>query len=140
MSNVRSYVPFFRWLFVVPVGVAGVFLGLGSAVVLVVAVARLCPPELIVSGVCTASWYRAAESAAICIGAALGAFATVAFPSLIAPRHKVRVALAAFLAGAGYSAWFVASAGASAVLPFASALAAGAGATWLVVGRRENAT
>lgn len=58
---------------------------------------RLCPPAMMVSGLCTAPWYPAAELGAYTLAAALGGWAIVAWPAALAPR--ARRAVAALAAG-----------------------------------------
>lgn len=132
--------PVFRWLLVVPSGIAGVLLGFAAALAFLGIADRFCPPELLMSGTCTASWYRTAESAALCSGAALGAFAAVALPTFVAPAHKARVAAMAFCMGAVYALWFAVAAGGSAWPPAASALAAGMAAVgWVLASGKLRA-
>ena len=65
----------------------------------------ICPQELMISGLCTAWWHRPAVRILEvgCAGFAAAAF--VAFPAMIAPAHRLRVATAAFGCGAVLSAF-----------------------------------
>lgn len=132
--------PVLRWLLVVPSGIAGILLGFAATIAFLAIADRFCPPELLISGMCTASWYRTAETAALCSGAALGAFAAVALPAFVVPAHKARVAAMAFCMGAVYALWGVATAGTSAWPPAASALAAGTAAVaWVLASGKLQA-
>jgi hypothetical protein len=56
----------------------------------------LCPPELIFSGVCTASWYEHAFDAGVIVGAGLAAGLFMLTTILIAPSYRRLVAAIAF--------------------------------------------
>lgn len=131
----KTHMPVLRWLLLVPSGIAGVCLGFAAALALLGIADRFCPPDLLISGMCTASWYRTAERAALCSGAAVGAIAAVALPTFVAPAHKARVAAMAFCLGAVYALWGLAAAGAYAWPALASALAAGMAALGWVLAR-----
>ena len=120
-----------RWFLVLPVGAAGIVLGLAISIALMALAERFCPPELFISGKCIATWFPAAESAAICVGSALGAFAVVALPSAIAPTWKKQVAVSALLAGALF-AFFALGARADSLLPLGFAFASGLSAVALI--------
>lgn len=115
-----------RWLLVAPSWLVGVTLGLVVAMVLGTLSIQLCPTALLVSGLCMATWYPAVETLSFCIGAALGAVATVLLPALVAPHFRGRVAIAALGSGAACATWLLAAGGFSLLAPFACALASGA--------------
>jgi hypothetical protein len=115
-----------RWILVPFACLAGVYAGIALALVLIQLADRLCPPELVVSGMCGAPWYPAAERAALCAGAALGGALAVLLPRQAAPAARPRVATAAFVCGAAYATWFLASVGSDILAPWAAALAGGA--------------
>jgi hypothetical protein len=117
--------PITRWLLVLPLGVAGVFAGFAVAIALVSLAERVCPAEMLVSGMCIAPWYRFAETGAYCVGAVVGAACAVALPFLAAPSHKQGVALVALALGTAFAAWFLFGAGTSVALPFACAVGSG---------------
>lgn len=129
-----------RWLFVLPVGGAGLYLGIVSAILLVALLQRLCPLEDQVSGLCFADWYVAAESTAIAFGAALGAVCAVSLPALVAPAHKRHVSVLFYLAGSAVAVCFLASAGRSFLLPFGVAMSTGALAVVACFRRTQSAT
>jgi hypothetical protein len=117
--------PIARWLLVLPLGVAGVVAGFAVAIALVSLATRVCPAEMLVSGMCVAPWYRFAEAAAYCVGAAVGAACAIGLPYLAAPSHKQHVALVALALGTVCAAWFMFGAGTSVALPFACAVGSG---------------
>jgi hypothetical protein len=114
-----------RWLLVVPLGVGGAFVGFVVAAFLDSASVRLCPPELLVSGACTAAWYPALQQGIMCLGGALGAALVVSMPAFAAPAHKQYVALVALFLGAAYSLWALHGIGSFALLPVVAAVVAG---------------
>jgi hypothetical protein len=132
-----SHMPVLRWILVLLLVAAGVFLGFAAALVFLGAARHFCPPEWMISGMCNAPWFPAAQRVALCSGAALGAFACVVLPSCVAPARRRRVAVGAFTAGSSYALWFAVTAGAAALLPLASALAAGMVGVGLVFSRSK---
>ena len=60
----------------------------------------LCPPDLMISGLCTAWWHRPAMTGLEMICAGLAAAGFVALPTRVAPAHRVTVALLCFVLGA----------------------------------------
>lgn len=130
-----AHMKILRWLLVLPSWLAGVVLSLVVAMALRALCIQLCPPELLVSGMCMAAWYPAAESLSICVGAALGAATAVVLPSLAAPQYRGRVALAALGLGTACATWWLAAGGFSLLAPFACALASGVVTVLVVLGR-----
>ena len=88
-----------RWLLVVPAAWVAWALAVSIAFALYNLLERLCPPEYIVSGTCTAPWFRAAEPAIFCMGAGLAAAAIVVSCTLVAPSHRHVVSVVTFLTG-----------------------------------------
>lgn len=84
-----------------------------------------CPPDQVVSGMCTAPWYDTAFDALVIVFAGLSAVAVVLVPPLVAPTHRWEASLAAYGIGATFAIVF--AAGSSTLwAPTASALVAGA--------------
>jgi hypothetical protein len=115
-----------RWLLVPIVAVVGCWLGFALAIALHSLATRLCPTELLVSGLCTASWFPVAEAASLSFGSAVGATLVVLLPSQLAPAYQRVVGVVAFGFGAIYAASFAVLVGSSTLLYAACALAAGA--------------
>ena len=128
-----------RWALVVPLGVASVLLGFLTALVLRWGAISLCPDAQMISGLCTATWYPAAEAWALSLGSATGASSVVLLPSLVAPRHRVYVGATALVLGAAYATWFLFSAGSSVLLQYLSALVAGVASLWLMASKKNEA-
>lgn len=114
-----------RWLLTLPSAALGWVAMLASGFSMLALLQRLCPPEFVVSGMCTASWYRPAETVVFALSAALGAALFVALPSLVAPAHRPRVAVVAWLAGCAWTAWLAVAVGGGIALPAAAAVASG---------------
>jgi hypothetical protein len=90
-----------RWVGVVPAAVFGWYLALVIGLVLHSVLGSLCPPQEIISGMCTAFWYPLASRSLFCAGAALSAFFVVLFASLVSPSHSRQVAWVVYSVGAG---------------------------------------
>lgn len=114
-----------RWLLTLPSAALGWMAMFAAGFSMLALLQRLCPPELVVSGMCTASWYRSAETGAFALSAALGAALFIALPSLVAPAHRPRVAIAAWLLGCAWTTWLAVAVGGSIALPAAAAVASG---------------
>ena len=89
----------------IPAAFAGWYLALLLAMLAYGIGTRLCPPELVVSGACTADWFGPFFDALVIGGACLAATLVVLFPALVAPAHRVGVARAALVAGVGAALW-----------------------------------
>ena len=87
----------------------------------------LCPPDLMVSGACMASWHRPAMAGLEMLCATIAAVGFVILPALVAPAHRIHVAVVCFVVG-GLLTLVLAIAGA---LWAPSAVAAIAGVTAL---------
>src|SRR5262245_23856301 len=92
-----------RWLTVPLAGIAvwyvTLLVGFGAVSVL----DALCPPQLVVSGLCTASWYEPAFEALLLVCTALVAAGVVLVPALVAPAHRFRVAMIGYGCGATFA-------------------------------------
>ena len=126
-----------RWLAIVPAAVLSWIAGLVAGLGLLALAERLCPPEAMVSGMCTAPWYAGAEAAILCVSTALAAALMVGSAAWLAPSRK-RFATAVVLAlGSLYalaSAW---STGAWAA--GTTAVVAGIATFWLATRRARAA-
>jgi hypothetical protein len=95
----RPSITALRWLLAVPAVGAAWMIAVLSGFALLSYVDSLCPPELIVSGMCTADWYPQAVTAVFCASTALAATLIVVATVLVAPFHKARAAWIAFAGG-----------------------------------------
>lgn len=121
-----------RWILAIVLPALGLAVTFVLAVLLTHGLVRLCPAELMVSGVCTAAWYPAAEQAALATAAFLGAVVFVSLPALAAPSHKPAVAWIALGAGLTFASIFVWQAGSGLLASFAAAVLGGAVAAFRV--------
>lgn len=125
-----------RWAFV-PVTAFAVWfgtlvIGIGGSSLL----DWLCPPDLMVSGACTAPWHQPAMTALEMLCAAVAAVGFIALPAAVAPAHRVQVAVGCFLVG-GLLTIELAIAGALWV-PSAVAALAGAATLFLTISRSRS--
>jgi hypothetical protein len=126
-----------RWA-LVPVAafavwVGALLLGIGGASLL----DSLCPPDLMVSGICTAPWHQPAMTALEMLCAAIAAVGFIVLPAAVAPAYHVRVAVVCFVVGGWLTIELTIAGGLSA----APAVAAIAGVTtlwWEVSSRRDR--
>jgi hypothetical protein len=70
----------------------------------------MCPQELMISGICTAWWHSPAVRILEVACAGFAAVAFVVIPAMIAPAHRLGVAIAAFGCGALLSAFLAVAA------------------------------
>lgn len=92
-------------------------------------VASFCPPERVVSGLCTTTWYRWAGDIIILLGAALAAVLVVLLPTLFVPEKRFEVAVTFYVLGAGTALSMVSGSRTfdlQSLLPVFAALIAGA--------------
>ncbi len=139
-SNVRLLVHALRWVLVLLLAPFGYVAAVLTSVLLTQLLRRLCPPEHVVSGLCTAAWYSGAELTVFAFATALGAALWVVLPVLAAPTHRARVAWFAFAFGAAFATWFTSQVGVGFAVPFGSALAIGAVSASLLSSRYKRAT
>ena len=111
-----------RWLLVLPGAWAGWAIAVLTGVGAHSALAALCPPEQLVSGMCVAPWFRYSERIVVCAGAGLAAALILLFCTLIAPSHRPRVVLVTLAAGAAVAIAMGVLAGAYAELMMALAI------------------
>ena len=129
-----------RWVLVPLVAPLGYVVAVLTVILLTQILRRTCPPEAVVSGACTASWYPNAELGAIAFATALGAAVWVAFPALVAPSRRDRVAWFAFACGALFATWFTFQVGIGFAVPFGSAVVVGAVVALVMASRSHRAT
>ena len=88
-----------RWLLLLP----GVYAAWWAALLIGIAYIGildwLCPPDLMVSGLCTTPWYESAFDAGVVAGAGLAARLVMLAAILMAPSHRRYVAVLAFGSG-----------------------------------------
>jgi hypothetical protein len=84
-----------RWTFVPLSGIAVWYAALLLGIAGYGLLDRLCPPALVVSGACTASWHGPASEALLLLCTALASAGIVLVPALVAPARRFRVSAAA---------------------------------------------
>jgi len=129
-----------RWVLVPLLAPIGYVAAVLTVVLLTQLLRRMCPPEQLVSGMCTATWYTGAELAVFAFATALGAALWVVLPALAAPARRAHVAWFAFAFGAAFATWFTSQVGVGFAVPFGSALAVGALSALLLSSRYKRAT
>ena len=118
-----------RWM-AVPCSVITVWYGvLMIGIASIAVLERPCPPELMISGMCTASWYAPSVDALLLFYTGIVSAAVVLIPAAIAPFYRFYVALAAYGLGACFATYNVVV-GVGWTLFMASA-AAGSAALWI---------
>ena len=85
-----------RWLMLLPSAYLAWWIALIVGFAYVAFLDWLCPPEQVVSGLCTASWHKPAVEAGVVAGAGLAAGLVMLTVILIAPAHRRLVAAIAF--------------------------------------------
>jgi hypothetical protein len=115
-----------RWLIVLASPGAAWLLMFAMALLGLEVLDRCCPPALMVSGLCTAPWYPAAEGGVYALSTGLAGFAFVAWPARLAPRRQATVGWAAFGLGLALALGFVTAAGSSLLVPGLAAALGGA--------------
>jgi hypothetical protein len=96
----------------------------------------LCPPDLMISGVCTAPWHEPALTALETVCAAIAAVGFIAWPAMVAPAYDIPVAVRCFVVG-GLLTLELAIAGAL-WAPAAVAAIAGVSTLWLTISRSRR--
>ena len=127
-----------RWLAIIPACILSWYVALFVGIYLHGMIDTFCPPQLIVSGFCTASWYPAVGRIVICLGVALSAFLVVVTAALIAPAHRVLISRIALVVGAVIAAWMALETGS--YIEFVSAFLSGFLATLIVVAVSRRAS
>jgi len=96
----------------------------------------LCPPDLMISGVCTAPWHGPAMTALEMMCAAIAAVGFIVLPAAVAPAYHVAVAVGCFVVGGLLTIELTIAGGLSA----AAAVAAVAGVVtlWLTISRSRR--
>jgi hypothetical protein len=88
-----------RWALILPGAIAAWYLAFLIGIALHEGLNMLCPPELVVSGICEASWYPGAERGLVAFGAGLAAVLVMIACTLIAPTNKRGAAIGTFATG-----------------------------------------
>ena len=103
----RALVNFCRWVLVPLSGVAVWYVVLLLGIASITLLDSLCPPDLVVSGSCTAGWYEPVFQSLLFVCSVGVAIGIVLVPALVAPTFRWRVALLAFGCGAAFATYVV---------------------------------
>jgi hypothetical protein len=122
-----------RWVFVPLSGIAVWYAVLLLGIAGVGLLDRFCPPELMVSGACTASWHAPAVDALIFLCTAVVSAGIVLVPAFLAPSYRFQVAALAFAGGAAFALY--AASGGSLWGPFFVSTLAGSASLWLAASK-----
>lgn len=88
-----------RWICVIPAAYLGYYLAMVSGMVALALAESFCPPEALVSGMCTAEYMRQTEKILFVLFPGFAAVLVVLLPTLVAPSRKVAVAFVFFTLG-----------------------------------------
>lgn len=88
-----------RWVCVIPAAYLGYYLALIGGMASIVLAESFCPPEDVVSGLCTSDYMRLVEKILFAVFPAIAAILVVLLPTLIAPSKKVAVATTCYAVG-----------------------------------------
>ncbi len=89
-----------RWLWIVPTAILVWYGVLALSQGLYTLAIGFCPAEQLLSGFCTADWFRPWERGIVVGCAGLAGFAIVLATALVAPDYRLRAAVVMFGAGA----------------------------------------
>jgi hypothetical protein len=92
-----------RWILVVPSAIVGWFSALFLGMALVSVADYCCPPELVLSGACTATWYSNVVDALVVFGASISAVLAILCGVLMAPGQRKMVARVVFATGLAFA-------------------------------------
>ena len=88
-----------RWLLVLPLAVAVWYICLIVGILSLSILDYFCPPELMISGSCQASWHGTFQDIFIALFASLSAVFIVISSAIVAPYKKYEVVVLSFSAG-----------------------------------------
>ena len=97
--GIPELVQLLRWMMILPGALVAWWTAIAVGLLYVALLERLCPPEFMLSGMCTAPWYSTAFEAGVIAGASLAAVLVMLTVILLAPMHKRVMAISAFSLG-----------------------------------------
>ena len=81
-----------RWICVIPAAYLGYYLAMIGGIAALALAESFCPPDMLVSGMCTAEYMRWTEKILFLLFPGIAAVLVVLLPALVAPTRKVAVA------------------------------------------------
>jgi len=94
-----------RWILLIPLSVFAWACVFVATLTLHSAIDTFCPPEYLVSGMCTWKWTFLVQNVLIVAGASVSAIVIILVATLTAPSHKARTAVFVYLAGLSTAIW-----------------------------------
>ena len=88
-----------RWLLVIPFAFIGWYVALFIGIILYSIADSFCPPELMLSDSCQASWHEPLIEGLIIFGSSLSAVLVILFSAIVAPSKRVLVAKTIYIGG-----------------------------------------
>jgi hypothetical protein len=122
-----------RWLLVLPLAVFAWVCVFVATLTLHSAIDTFCPPEYLVSGMCTWKWAFLIQDALVVAGASISAIVMILVATLTAPSHKARTAVFIYLGGLSVAIWMYLQT--DAIGAFTGAACFGLLATWIAFRR-----
>ena len=89
-----------RWILAIPFGILGWFIALMLGIALHELAIYACPKEQLLSGMCVAEWFKSVRAIIMYFSFSIAAVLVVLLPTIIAPRHKLNIAIIAYIIGA----------------------------------------
>ena len=104
MQNKKDIV---RWLLVIPFAFIGWYAALFIGILLYSVADSFCPPELMISGSCQASWHEPLIDGLIIFGSSLSAVLVILFSTIVAPYKRELVAKIIYISGVIFAIYAV---------------------------------
>lgn len=125
-----------RWICVIPAAYLGYYLAMIGGMAALALAESFCPPEMVVSGMCTAEYMRRTEKILFLLFPGIAAVLVVLLPVLVAPTRKIAVACVFLAAGSVIAMILGVSLGEWVVLGFS--LLCGSATAWAVYAHQKR--
>ncbi len=103
----HNKVEILRWVLVIPSAFAGWYTAFIIGLFLYAVADSFCPPDLMVSGSCQASWHGSLVDGLIIFGSCLSAILVLIFAVLVAPSNRILVAKIIYTGGVIFAIYAV---------------------------------
>ena len=107
MAHVGISVKTLRWIAAPLVGVLAWYIALVAGIAVASSLDHFCPPDLMVSGMCSAWWHSYAVDVSVVSFAGMAALLVVLSAALVAPSHKLQTAWVAYIVGCLFAVYAV---------------------------------
>lgn len=118
-QRVRNLINIIRWTSVIPASYLGYHIALIGGMAAHSFAESFCPPEAVISGMCTANYMRPIETFLFLLFPGIAAILVVLLPALAAPSKKITVPMIFFALGASAAIYMGTSLGEWIILFFA---------------------